>query len=73
VSASEARDAPPRAPGCLVACGAVTIRELRRDDLERVVALYLDVMVRHEALLVRAGCETPPLGCHSSLVKLRAA
>jgi transposase-like protein len=35
--------------------------------------LWLDAKVRHEALLVRAGWETPPLGCHSSLVKLRAA
>ena len=34
---------------------------------------YLDEWVRHEALLDRAGCETPPLGCRSSLVKLRAA
>ena len=29
--------------------------------------------VRHEALLDRAGCETPPPGCRSGLVKLRAA
>jgi putative transposase len=35
--------------------------------------LFLDAFVRHEALLDRAGCETPPLGCHSSPVKLRAA
>jgi transposase-like protein len=35
--------------------------------------LWLDAKVRHEALLDRAGCETPPLGCHSSPVKLRAA
>jgi predicted ATPase len=35
--------------------------------------LWLDAKVRHEALLDRAGCKTPPLGCHSSPVKLRAA
>ena len=29
-------------------------------------------VVRHEALLDRAGCETSPLGCRSSLVKLGA-
>jgi hypothetical protein len=41
------------------------------DDVYPVI--FLDALVRHEALLVRAGCETPPLGCRSSLVKLRAA
>ena len=30
------------------------------------------VAVRHEALLVRAGCKTPPSGCRGSPVKLRA-
>jgi hypothetical protein len=30
-------------------------------------------VVRHEALLDRAGCETSPPGCRSSLVKLGAA
>jgi putative transposase len=35
--------------------------------------LWLDAKVRHEALLVRVGCETPPLGCRGSPVKLRAA
>jgi len=34
---------------------------------------YLDEFVRHEALSDRAGCETPPLGCRSGPVKLRAA
>lgn len=34
--------------------------------------LYLDAMVRHEALLDRAGCETSPVGCRSSRWKLRA-
>ena len=29
-------------------------------------------VVRHEALSDRAGCETSPLGCRSSLVKLGA-
>ena len=29
-------------------------------------------VVRHEALLDRAGCETSSLGCRSSLVKLGA-
>jgi hypothetical protein len=29
-------------------------------------------VVRHEALLGRAGCETPPAGCRSSPWKLRA-
>lgn len=35
--------------------------------------VYFDAMVRHEALLDRAGCETSPPGCHSGPVKLRAA
>ena len=35
--------------------------------------LWLDAKVRHEALSDRAGCETPPPGCRSSPVKLRAA
>jgi transposase-like protein len=35
--------------------------------------LWLDAKVRHEALLVRVGCETPPSGCRGSPVKLRAA
>jgi putative transposase len=35
--------------------------------------LWLDAKVRHEALLVRVGCETPPPGCRGSPVKLRAA
>ncbi len=34
---------------------------------------YLDEFVRHEALSDRVGCETPPLGCRSGPVKLRAA
>jgi len=32
-----------------------------------------DDLVRHEALPVRVGCETPPPGCRGSPVKLRAA
>jgi transposase len=35
--------------------------------------LCFDPFVRHEALPVRAGCKTPPLGCRGSPVKLRAA
>ena len=35
--------------------------------------LWLDAKVRHEALLVRVGCEAPPPGCRGSPVKLRAA
>jgi Transposase len=31
------------------------------------------VQVRHEALPVRVGCETPPPGCRGSPLKLRAA
>jgi hypothetical protein len=31
------------------------------------------VKVRHEALSVRAGCETPPPGCRGSPRKLRTA
>ena len=35
--------------------------------------LWVGRKVRHEALLVRVGCETPPPGCRGSPVKLRAA
>lgn len=35
--------------------------------------LCLNAYVRHEALSNRVGCKTPPLGCPSSPVKLRAA
>ena len=35
--------------------------------------LWLDAKVRHEALLVRAGCETPTPARRSGLVELRAA
>jgi hypothetical protein len=46
----------------------------RTRPLEAVYPIvYFDAMVRHEALSDRAGCETPPLGCRSSPVKLRAA
>jgi hypothetical protein len=37
-----------------------------------VIDNYHVVQVRHEALPVRAGCETPPLGCRGSPGKLRA-
>jgi hypothetical protein len=33
---------------------------------------FSDLEVRHEALQVRVGCETPPPGCRGSPVKLRA-
>ncbi len=42
-------------------------------SFSRYAYLFMDGIVRHEALLDRAGCETPPLGCRSSPVKLRAA
>ena len=61
-------------------------RELRRKvaELERALGrktyeleiagkLLREGEVRHEALLDRAGCETPTLGGRSRLVKLRAA
>jgi len=35
--------------------------------------ICLDPWVRHEALPVRVGCETPPPGCRGSPRKLRAA
>lgn len=38
-----------------------------------VAELMEEEVVRHEALSDRAGCETSPLGCRSSLVKLGAA
>jgi transposase-like protein len=44
--------------------GGVSIRQLD---------FYLDEFVRHEALLDRVGCKTPPLGRRSGPVKLRAA
>jgi transposase len=37
-----------------------------------VIDNYHVVQVRHEALPVRVGCETPPPGCRGSPVKLRA-
>ena len=44
--------------------------------LESVKTVAREIMefevVRHEALSDRAGCETSPLGCRSSLVKLGA-
>ena len=38
----------------------------------RCIDPYHVVQVRHEALPVRVGCETPPPGCRGSPVKLRA-
>ncbi len=44
-----------------------------RAALEAVCAELMEgEVVRHEALLDRAGWETSPLGCRSSLVKLGA-
>jgi hypothetical protein len=44
-----------------------------RESLGWLVRELMEVeVVRHEALLDRAGCETSPLGCRSSLVKLGA-
>jgi hypothetical protein len=40
----------------------------RRLEAHDIVYLFLDAIVRHEALFVRAGCKAPPPGCHSSLV-----
>jgi transposase len=37
----------------------------------RCVDPFHVIQVRHEALPVRAGCETPPPGCRGSPVKLR--
>jgi putative transposase len=50
------------------------VSAFRERSLEgRYPYVFVDAKVRHEALLDRAGCKTPPLGCRSSLVKLRAA
>ena len=38
----------------------------------RCIDPYHVVQVRHEALPIRAGCETLPPGCRGSPVKLRA-
>jgi hypothetical protein len=44
-----------------------------REAVRAVAAELMEIeVVRHEALLDRAGCETSPLGCRSSLVKLGA-
>jgi hypothetical protein len=57
------------------------VREVLRDEhadviRESVRAVAHELMeaevVRHEALSDRAGCETSPPGCRSSLVKLGA-
>jgi transposase-like protein len=50
------------------------VTAFRERPLEgRYPYVFVDGVVRHEALLDRAGCKTSPLGCRSSLVKLRAA
>jgi hypothetical protein len=47
--------------------------DVLRESLRWLVAQLMEVeVVRHEALSDRAGCETSPLGCRSSLVKLGA-
>jgi hypothetical protein len=54
------------------------VRDGRLDDFvkDAVALVARELMeaeiVRHEALLDRAGCETPPVGCRSSPEKLRA-
>ena len=56
-------------------CGALDeqVELFRQRPLEGAYPyLWLDAKVRHEALSVRVGCETPPLGCRGSPVKLRA-
>jgi transposase len=45
----------------------------RCPQAERCVDPFHVVQVRHEALPVRAGCETPPPGCRGSPAKLRTA
>jgi predicted methyltransferase MtxX (methanogen marker protein 4) len=62
-----------------VADVVAAVREGRLDDFvrEAVALVARELMegeiVRHEALSDRAGCETSPAGCRSSLRKLRAA
>ena len=43
-----------------------------RAELRSAVFEYVEGFVRHEALLDRAGWESPPLGRRSGPVKLRA-
>ena len=50
---------------------AASVRQ-HAPQAEIVIDNYHVVAVRHEALPVRAGCETPSLGCRGSPVKLRA-
>jgi transposase len=50
---------------------AKSVRE-HAPQAEIVIDNYHVVAVRHEALPVRAGCETPPPGCRGSPGKLRA-
>jgi DNA replication protein DnaC len=55
----------------------VTERSERREKRRLLDARFpiikrLEDFVRHEALPVRVGCETPPPGCRGSPVKLRA-
>jgi hypothetical protein len=48
--------------------------DVLRESVEWLARQLMEVdVVRHEALLDRAGCETSPPGCRSGLVKLGAA
>jgi hypothetical protein len=48
--------------------------DVLRESVRWLAQQLMEVeVVRHEALSDRAGCETSPLGCRSSLVKLGAA
>jgi transposase-like protein len=50
------------------------VEAFRARPLEgRCPYVFLDAKVRHEALSDRAGWKTPPPGCRSGPVKLRAA
>lgn len=50
------------------------LEDFVREAVELVARELMEAeVVRHEALLDRAGCETSPAGCRSSLRKLRAA
>src|SRR5262245_24649343 len=50
------------------------VRAWQTRPLEDVYpVVFLDALVRHEALSDRAGCETPPPARRSGSVKLRAA
>jgi hypothetical protein len=58
----------PKEPDEPVFVHSARLRGLRPDREYFYVAT-----VRHEALPVRAGCETPPPGCRGSPMELRTA